>query len=235
MIEWFALSRAGLREGMVWQLVTYMFLHGGFMHLRVNMIGLYFFGCELEYQLGKKSLIKLFLLCGVVAGLGWLLLSGGGVRWCLGASGGVLGIIGMFAALNPQREVTLLLFFVLPVRVSARKLALGYMVFSFLMLLDGSSGVAHAAHLFGGLTGYLLGRRGFTSVGFGSRMRQEWRARARRRNFTVIDHEDEPEEPLPTGEEVDAVLEKIRREGIRSLTRREREILARVSAEMRRR
>ncbi len=54
--QWFALSQEGLAHGYVWQLVTYQFMHGGLLHLLVNMLLVYFFGRAIEDALGSKAL-----------------------------------------------------------------------------------------------------------------------------------------------------------------------------------
>jgi membrane associated rhomboid family serine protease len=239
----FALSRGGIASGEVWQLVTYLFLHGGIMHLLFNMLGLFFFGRELETLLGGRQFVRIYLLCGVVAGLGWLALSGGGAV-CLGASGAVFGIVGMYAALYPHRRVTLLVMLVLPVNLSARTLALGFMGLSLLMLLEGRGGVAHAAHLFGGLAGYGLGwlaargKRGSGGGSFWGRLR----AGRRRRGFTVVPgrHVDQDATvdadavyPPPDAATIDAILDKITQRGIGSLTRAERQTLEQAARKRR--
>ncbi len=239
-VRHFALSRDGLGSGEVWQLVTYLFVHGGVMHLLMNMVGLYFFGRELETLLGPRQFIRLYLFCGVVAGLGWLALSGRGAV-CLGASGAVFGIVGMYAALYPHRRVTLLLFLVLPVTLTARTLALGFMGLSLLMMLEGQGGVAHAAHLFGGLAGYGLGwlvTHGASGHGGGS-LWDHLRAGRRRRGLKVVSgqgaayggdeaEDDGDEAERPDAATIDAILEKITRSGIGSLTRAERRTLERA-------
>ncbi len=238
-VDWFALSRDGMGRLRVWQLFTYTLLHGGSMHLLMNMIGLYFFGRELESALGERTFLRLYVLAGVVAGLGWLVVGGGPGRVCIGASGAVYGVLGMYAALYPRRRVTLLLFLVVPVTLSARALALGFMGMSFLMMLEGGSGVAHAAHLFGGLSGYWLGHRlqgggpggrGGSSGG-GPGLFDSLRAHRRRNRFQVLEGEAwEADDPVPMAV-VDALLEKIKRGGIGALTARERALLERASSD----
>jgi len=235
LAQWLGLSWGDVSRGMIWQPVTYIFLHGGLMHLFVNMLGLLFLGRELEERLGSKRFLKIYLGCGLLGGLGWLLLSGSDGRVCVGASGAVFGIIGAFAALFPHRQITLLLFFVIPVTTSARTLAIVFGVGSLLMLRIDGGGVAHAAHLAGGIAGYLYGRSISGDVQYGPPGGgKAWslaslKAWFRRRRYKVI---SESEEPL-AWDEVDAVLDKIRFQGINSLTRREQELLDRASRESR--
>jgi len=241
--DWLALSRSGLFGLRIWQFVTYTFLHGGVGHVLINMLMLYFFGRELEAALGRRAFLRLYFLSGLVAGVGWLVLSGGGAGLpsgayprMIGASGAVYGIMGMYAMLYPRRQITLLLYFILPVTLSARTLALGVMGLSFLLML-GESGdnVAHAAHLFGGLTGFWLGYklRGGGGGRGGGGMFDGVRARRRRSRMHVIEGDAwEPDEPVSM-DTIDALLDKIRREGIGSLTARERALLERASTDRR--
>ncbi len=236
--EWFALSRPGLLRLRIWQFVTYTFLHGSVGHLLMNMLMLYFFGRELEAALGRRAFLRVYFLSGLVAGIGWLILSGGGTGLApgqyprmIGASGSVYGIIGMYAGLYPRRQITLLLYFVLPVTLSARTLALGSMGLSFLLMLGGGSSVAHAAHLFGGVAGYWLGG-GLRGSGRGGAF-AGLRARRRRSRLHVIDGEAwESNEPV-SSDTIDALLDTIKRKGIGALTARERELLERASADRR--
>src|SRR5271169_1368789 len=69
VFDWLALSADGLKHGRVYQLLTFQFLHGGLMHLLMNMIGLYFFGRAIEQMLGSAGMLKLYLASGVVGGL----------------------------------------------------------------------------------------------------------------------------------------------------------------------
>ncbi|NLB59490.1 MAG: rhomboid family intramembrane serine protease [Lentisphaerae bacterium] len=230
----FSLSWAGIRQFFLWQLVSYMFLHGGFMHLLLNMLGLFFFGPETERAIGTRRFSILYLGSGILGGLGWLLLTGlGSQAFCLGASGAVFGVLGAFAALFPERPITFLLFFIIPVTAKARTLAIGLGLFTLLAMIGQPGNIAYAAHLAGGLAGYgyiLLifnRRRAF----FSWRPRQwlhDLRWRWQRRKFKVISG-TATRDPEPAQEEVDAILAKISKWGLGQLTPREREILNQAS------
>ncbi|OVE75836.1 hypothetical protein BVX97_03235 [bacterium E08(2017)] len=217
-----------------WQIFTYMFLHGGWMHLLFNMVGLYMFGSDIEYVLGSKRFLRLYIFWGVIAGIGWLLIamaSGkGGI--CLGASGAILGILGCFAGLYPDRYISLLFP---PITLKARTFVIALIVISALMMLDSTGNVAHSAHLFGCLAGYLFGMKvhknpgildaGLYSNASGPPIWKKWfnnvRAMVRHRSFTVITEDD----IRPSQEEIDRILDKINSQGLNSLTIRERQIL----------
>ncbi|MBL7077670.1 MAG: rhomboid family intramembrane serine protease [Kiritimatiellae bacterium] len=238
----FALRRSGLIAGMIWQPVTYMLLHGNWLHILLNMLIVFMFGRELERLLGARRFLLLYIGSGVIGGLGWVMMSARG--YCIGASGGVFGLIGMYAALFPNRPITLLLFFVLPITLRARVLALILAAIS-LVLMFGDGNVAHAAHLAGGLAGYWFGaqllrqaraganrslRRSLADV-VGGAMRS---ARMRPR-LTVQYHvpEDETEDETVSMEEIDRLLDKILVQGVGSLTARERRVLEHASKELR--
>jgi len=221
----FGLTCSGFRPGGAWQLVTYTFLHGGVWHLVLNMLALVVMGTEMERAMGSLRFTALYVVSGIVGGLGWLLLSCSGAGVCVGASGSVFGVIGAFAALFPRRQITLLLLFVLPVTMRAGLLALLLGLVTILSLIAGDGNVAHAAHLGGGIAGYLYGRR------FASGMRAG-RSRSRFVRFPghwlTRPHPETENEP-PDPDDVNRVLDKVLREGIGSLSAEEREILDRAS------
>ena len=234
----FSLSWAGIKHLLLWQFVSYIFLHGGIWHIFLNMLGLFFFGPETERALGSRRFLVLYLACGFLGGIGWLLFTAGQpAGFCLGASGAIFGILGAFAALFPERPVTILVFFVLPVTMKARSLAIALAVFSLLAAVSQPGNIAYAAHLAGGLAGY------FYILLFHSVQNRFVRPSIRqllndllwrwdRRKFKVMSGNSsqfEDTDDSPTKDEVDIVLEKVAREGMGSLTRREQEILKRAS------
>lgn len=231
--EWFlALSADGLRRGFVWQPVTYMFLHANIWHILGNLLFLWFFGSEVEYFVGPKYFTRLYFMSGIVGGALWLAFNftafqiGGRLVYpsCVGASAAVLGCVIAFATLFPDREVTLLLFFILPVTLLAKYWAFIAVAVDTALVLQGTDrGVANLAHLGGAAFGYLY----IKQLGYGATPRwllwlQGITARLKPR-------------PRPTPrsmsseefvrEEIDPILDKIAREGMQSLTRRERKIL----------
>lgn len=234
----FSLSLDGLLRLELWQPVTYMFLHGGFWHLILNMLGLFFFGPETERTIGTRRFLALYFACGILAGLGWILISGTPASHCLGASGAIFGVLGAFAGLFPQRPVTLLVFFVIPVTMRARMLAIALGIFSLLAIVSQPGQIAYAAHLVGGLAGYLYGLYGANEgLGRGSFNPRQWwndaRWRWQRRKFKVLrgsdqEWETKTDEP-PTSQEVNEVLAKISKWGLGRLTPHDRDILDRAS------
>ena len=127
-----ALSLAGIRAGYLWQPLTYMFMHGSFPHLLFNMFTLYFLGPETERAMGSKHFLAMYLLSGLLGGLGWLWLSPDPYAACVGASGAIFGILAAFATLFPRRELTLLIL-VFPVTAMAWKVVAGLALIEFIL------------------------------------------------------------------------------------------------------
>jgi membrane associated rhomboid family serine protease len=213
--KWFALSNDGLKHGFVWQLLTYQFMHDGFLHLFFNGWAIYSFGLALESELGKNRFALLMLASGIFGGvlqslvsLVWPQYFGGPV---VGASACAFGLVAAFAVLHPNLNIQMLVFFVIPVTVTARIL----LIVSAAMALVGfglhMDHVAHAAHLGGLAMGWFYATK--IVPGF---LRAATRV------------ETEPEDPDSTkftAREVDAVLDKISAQGINSLTAEERAVL----------
>jgi membrane associated rhomboid family serine protease len=225
----FALSAVQLKRGLVWQLFTYMFLHdtGNVFHILINLLVLWFFGREVEYFIGPKYFTRLYFGAGLIGALLWSAFNFNSASYLLGASAAVLGCVIAFATLFPEREVTLLLFFIIPITLKAKYLALIAIAFDIVPLLSGTGGgVAHLAHLGGAAVGYVY----IKHLGYGRTPR--WLSalqslarplRSQRRGPLDPDSALSDEEYIR--QRVDPILDKIAREGIQSLTRRERKIL----------
>ncbi|HEX9109352.1 MAG TPA: rhomboid family intramembrane serine protease, partial [Longimicrobiales bacterium] len=147
-----------------WTVVTYMFVHAGFLHILLNMLGLYFFGPVLEARLGARHFLALYFLSGIAGAVltfGFFLLGAvGGVlpevlarnSAVVGASGAVMGVTAAYARYWPHDRIYF--WGVLP--VSAWMFVLGLVALSIFSGFTGSkSGVADWAHLGGLAAGYL--------------------------------------------------------------------------------
>ena len=148
------------REFFPWQLLTYGFMHGSFMHLLFNMLALYMFGAPLEYTWGNRRFLTYFIVCIAGAGVlqlivGWWTMSNGGPAYpTVGASGGVFGLLLAYGMLFPNQRVMLLFP---PIPMKARTLVIVYGVIALTLGFTGwQPGVAHFAHLGGMLFGWLL-------------------------------------------------------------------------------
>lgn len=221
-----------------WSPLTYMFLHGGFWHLAMNMLGLFFFGPPLEREWGSRFFIKYYLLCGLGGALAGVLLS----PWIdaglmIGASGAIFGVLLAFALNWPNAPIYI--WGIFPVLAKWFVTALGVMTL-LAMMSGGGGNVAHWAHLGGLATGWVLlkfgdrisrtsqrlffkERKAAVTVEKGGAAkrspRKEPRVKKRRRRDVGGDALDE----------VDRVLDKIREHGMDSLTDEERAFLNEMS------
>ena len=145
----------------IWQLITYQFLHGDFWHLFFNMFMLWMFGRELEEFWGSAKFVSFYLLCGVGAGLLHMLvsISLGQIAPAVGASGSLYGLFFGFIMFNPDRR---LIIFPIFIPLKAKWIGIGLVIISVIGGLNSSDGIAHFAHLGGGIMGVLLVKFGET-------------------------------------------------------------------------
>ncbi|MCX6357604.1 MAG: rhomboid family intramembrane serine protease [Candidatus Aureabacteria bacterium] len=220
----------GLVPGLVfrhlylWQLVTYLFLHASPLHLLFNMFALWMFGREVEMVLGTRRFCAFYFFCGAGAGLCSALLYAPGTV-VMGASGAIFGLIVAFAMLFPDRVVTLLLFFVIPLRMRARQLVLLFAGVELLFIISSVRGdlVAHFAHLGGALFGYLYMR---------SWKRMDARPGLKRASPAWLRVSPEPDGGATLRARLDQVLDKIALRGYAGLTEEERELLRKAKDEL---
>ena len=242
--RYFALSLAGLEQGFVWQLLTFQFMHAGWMHIIFNSLAIYFFGRPVEIAIGPRHFLTLYLSAGIIGGLVqmlfayWLPSFDGAV---VGASAGASGLVAAFAILHWEERFSLLIYFI-PVNMTGKILLAVSIGLAFLGILTPNSGIANAAHLGGILTGayyvrlFIQGQwpgwrfpiRHSTArklVATRSGNGSFWRATVGKQDA------DLPADDFLSSE-VDPILDKISAHGIQSLTAREREILEKARKKM---
>lgn len=203
IIEWFGLipllATAGLR---VWQPITYLFLHGGLLHLLLNMLMLWMFGCDIERVWGRQRFLTYYFLTGIGAGLCVVAVNlfplmfgrpalAGAAGATIGASGAIFGVLLAAAVLFPDRQVWLIPF---PVMLPMRVFVLIMGAIEFFSSLEGAgSGVSHLAHLGGMGAGYFYLRRGSFFYNMRNQL-TDWKQRRLRRKFEVYarEHKNEP-------------------------------------------
>src|SRR5580658_11321948 len=165
--EAFGLDPAGLRAGHLWTLVTYGFLHstGNLLQVAAYLITLYFFGGEVLPILGSRRFVGFYLSALAVGGACWTAAHWGRPDLLLGASAGVSAIVILYACFFPNREISTLLFFILPIRIKPKHLAYFLVAwdlcgFVFYEVLGAVSpfGAAHSAHLGGMATAWVYFR-----------------------------------------------------------------------------
>lgn len=220
-------------EMRLWEFVTFQFLHGSLGHLLFNSLGIFFFGPWLERWWGSAKFLAYYLVCGISGAAFYTLLvyvhalpHDGTETPLLGASAGIYGILIGVAFIAPNLRVALLFP---PIELSMRQLALAMIAIacgSIILRLGGNEG-GEAGHLGGAITGFLIMRFPKLLGGGG--------------NFTLVQRVATVPPPLaklrPRSElemqqdtAVDAILDKISREGFQSLTAEEREFLQKASA-----
>ncbi len=236
-----------------WRLITFQFLHADIMHLVFNMLGLYMFGELAERYLGFKKYAAFYLVCGIFGGVMYLTLNllGSAAAYMgvmgvpgllypydtsslyshaqlIGASAGVFGVIMAAAYIAPTATVSLV-FPPIPMRM--KTFAYGYVGLAVFMVLIGSRNAGgEAAHIGGALAGYFFIRRPHLLTDF----------------FDVFTDSRKPPRKaargvrgggggggrlagMPAPAEVDRILQKVREEGLGSLTEREKDMLRRAT------
>ncbi|MCU0846353.1 MAG: rhomboid family intramembrane serine protease [Spirochaetes bacterium] len=142
----------------IWQIFTYMFLHGGFLHLFLNMYALLIFGMPVEEVWGSKRFLIYYFVTGVGAGICIftinLMLGEGSYNIpTIGASGAVFGLLLAFGMLYPDAEI--LIFFFIPMKAKYLVVVYGAIELYSLISSGGQSPVSHVGHLGGLLTGII--------------------------------------------------------------------------------
>jgi membrane associated rhomboid family serine protease len=228
LLRWGAFAvQSALFEFRIYEFVTFQFLHGSLGHVLFNCIGLYFFGPWMERWWGSRRFLWFYLLCGAAGAAFFTLLlalkvvPGDFQTPMVGASAGIYGIFIGVAVIAPSMRVQLLFP---PIELSMRQLAIGLLVISIgaiLLSIGGNEG-GEAGHLGGAILGFILMRRpewlgGRDGVEIirppAFRRPHEAKLRPRSQHHKEVDSA------------VDAILDKISREGFQSLTDAEREIL----------
>jgi membrane associated rhomboid family serine protease len=147
-------------HGWIWQLATYMFLHGGLFHILFNMLALWMFGTELERKWGTRYFVKFYFVTGIGAGILTVMLSWLPFEftaplyrsYVIGASGAIYGILLAYALYFPERQIILIIF---PVPAKYAVMIIGAIAF-YSSFSDAGRGVSNFTHLGGLLVAYLF-------------------------------------------------------------------------------
>ncbi len=233
---WFALPADWWRNLSFGQLFTYMFIHAGPSHLLMNMLGLYFIGPTVERTLGSYRFFILYYLSGILGGLGWSLLAEPYVQvghqlvpiTCVGASGAIMGILGAFGAFYPNARVYLIFLPFVPLRAWVVVLGLAllelYQTFGHPII----GGVANSAHLIGGIAGFGYAYQ-LKHPHVVAELKSRWGKKKPPQPQYRPRPKTAPQSEQLSKEEIDAILDKIGKQGMGALTHRERELLKRAT------
>lgn len=135
-----------------WQLVTYMFLHGGIAHIFFNMFALWLFGQGVENLWGTKRFIIFYFICGVGAAFIQLLVSSNAA--VIGASGAIFGVLLAFGMMFPDQYIYLI---IPPIPMKAKYFVIIYGAIELISgVTNAEPGIAHFAHLGGMLFGFIM-------------------------------------------------------------------------------
>lgn len=240
--RFFGLSLDGIAHLKIWQLVTYMFVHdaGDLLHIVFNMLLLYFVGGEIERGFGRERFLWFYFTCGIIGGLAYLTL--GGLAYAglinpvyyvlplVGASGAVWGLLMAAMIFYPQMQIIFIIF-PMPIRVFGA-IMLG-LVFLQAISPGGVDNLGGEVCHFGGAmagVGILYYWGVMPSLRFGSGSGPGVVARLKKGAWARKQRKMAEEQIY-----VDRILEKVHQEGISSLSRRERKILAEATQRQRER
>ena len=220
----------GLTPAAVWKLfalcqpLTYMFLHGGLLHLGLNMLMLWMFGGTLESVWGTKQFLKYYFITGVGAGLSNCLLTPAMSIPIIGASGAVYGLLAAYGILFPNSLIYIYGLF----PIKAKWLVIIFGVFEFMASVNPAvSQIAHIAHLGGMVIGIVYLRRDYI-IRWGARRIKSWQREKEQRR-----EEKEADMGESLRKEVDDLLDKINEVGLENLTSWERRRLRDASEKLR--
>ena len=265
--DWFlklnALHPIGSKDFAIYQYLTYMFMHGGWLHLFFNMWSLMIFGNAVEQQIGTKRFWIYYLLCGVGAALVNQLITWIGIiipAQLVGASGAIYGVMAAAAFFFPNAKLFII---PIPFPIKLKYLVGFYTLVEMYMGITSIDGVAHFAHLGGILVGAIIlfiwkmqekqrGQRnnyyyssstrgsnydkdeGFwdkMKKGFGGKRTPKMRV-TNVRETNYADHQYN-EQKRQDNEEIDRILDKIRKNGYQNLSESEKATLFNASKKMR--
>jgi len=207
----------------IWQPVTYMFLHGGVMHLVFNMLALWMFGGALESFWGTSFFLRYYFITGVGAGLCNAILTPDSHSAIIGASGAVYGLLAAYGLLFPNSLIYI--WGLIPLRAKYLVLIFGGIEFVS-TLSPGVSPVAHLVHLGGMVIGVIYLRWGTLNFWFKRQIR-DWE---RDREYSERKRQFESETKLRR--EVDDLLDKINEVGLNNLTDWEKKRLKEASEKL---
>ncbi len=240
--NWLQLSIAGLEKGYAWQLVSYSFVHPmadipSVFVVVFNLMCLYVLGREMESLLGTRHFLLLYFGGVMLGAVTWLGVNfhGGGVL--LGAWPGIAACLTLFACLNPDQEIRMLLLFI-PITIKPKHLVwiltgvdlCGFVLWEIRGRIS-PLGFAHSAHLGGMMAGYLYyrlvhqrewlnpdGRAEIELPGWFRKSRKAATADQGKFKLNLTHRED-------LRAEVDRILDKINSEGFNALTAEEKKLL----------
>jgi membrane associated rhomboid family serine protease len=211
-----------LQDLSIHQLVTYMFLHGGFFHILINMFVLWMFGKEIELNWGTKRFFKYYFLTGIAGGIFTVMFQPNSPYPTIGASAAIYGLLVAYAVMFPNR--TIYLYFLFPIRVKyAVILFIGLEIMA--VLSTRPDGIGHWAHLGGAVVGFIYLKMDWRFRNI-IRIFSPWyhwnRLKYRRAGHKLEKNRQKAEEIM---KRVDRILDKINDVGYENISEDERRFL----------
>ena len=199
----------------IWQPFTYMFFHGDIWHVLINMFVLWMFGSELERVWGKKNFLRFYFVTGVGSGLGTMIFGLQSMIPVVGASGAVYGVLLAYGVIFPNR--TVYLYGIIPIKSFWFVIGIG--VIAFISSFNNVSNISHLTHLFGMIIGYFYLKRPI-------QIKTIWFSIFKKAiEYKIQNQEKKKFHSLETEKDLNSILDKINREGFKSLTQEEEERL----------
>jgi membrane associated rhomboid family serine protease len=232
----FGLYHVGFVQNLyLWQIFTYMFLHGGWFHIIINLLYLWMFAGELEQIWGSRRFIRFYLICGLgggilIAFINYLTYNPsymGPVT--VGASGAIFGILIAYGMIWPNREI--LIFFVFPVKIKYFMIVLVLIQFFGTLNMAsgaGTSNISYSGHLGGLITGFILMYTMMRRPVSSPKKKQSADKSVISKAFKkarVKKKKKDIETRIKAKKIIDELLEKIARDGMSSLSPKERKDL----------
>lgn len=247
----------------VWGLLTYAFLHGSFFHLFFNMLIFFFIANEIEAVWGSKKFLQFYLLSAIGAGLIIFGTSAAQIFFfddystaeslTLGASGAIFALLLAYSFLFGNKNITLLLFFIIPVNIRGKYLVWVSLLFTIMFAPFSGSNISHSGHIGGIVSGLLFlaifGRRQPYYFAYNEMLlffreifsifkpnKLKKIEIPRRNSFFDIKHGESSDldennmSEQEIEEQIDYLLDKISEKGLRGLSPQEKNFLNRISA-----
>ena len=145
--------------GVYFNILSSMFMHGSFMHIFGNMLFLWIFADNLENRIGHVRFAIFYIICGIAAAFGQIIMDTNSIIPMLGASGAISGVLGGYLVLFPNKQVRAIMFSFMMTTVPAFVavgLWIGYQLLMGYLNSGAGGGVAYAAHIGGFLAGVVL-------------------------------------------------------------------------------
>jgi membrane associated rhomboid family serine protease len=217
---------AVIRNFEIWRLATYMFLHGGLLHILINMFILWMFGVTIEQTWGTKRFLFYYFMTGIAGGIFSTAFQPSSMVPTIGASGAIYGLLAAYAVMFPNQ--IMYLYFIIPMKVKYAVLL--FVGLEFVASLGSTpDGIGHLAHLGGAVVGFIY-------------LKLDWRLRIWGRKLSPLRFidglryrtksrklEQNRRQAEDVMKRVDEILDKINRVGIENLGEEERRFLENAS------